>query len=260
MGINRRSFLKATGLTVAGLSNGWAVKAAAGEATEKPEAKALAGSSWVMVVDVRACLEEVGCEKCSKACDKAHNVPQIKTERHKIMWIWKEHFENAFPSRDYEHFEKSLLGNDVVVLCNHCEDPPCVRVCPTQATWKRESDGIVMMDMHRCIGCRFCMAACPYGSRSFNWIDPRPHIEKVNGKYPSDFPTRMKGVVEKCNFCAERLAVGQAPSCVEACDKKLLTFGDMDDPNSEVRKLVENNFTIRRKPELGTGPQVFYIV
>jgi molybdopterin-containing oxidoreductase family iron-sulfur binding subunit len=99
------------------------------------------------------------------------------------------------------------------------------------------------------------MAACPYGSRSFNFRDPRPFIEERNPK----FPTRMKGVVEKCNFCAERLAVGELPACVEASNGAL-TCGDLDDPKSEVRELLRSNFTIRRKPALGAGPSVFYIV
>jgi molybdopterin-containing oxidoreductase family iron-sulfur binding subunit len=99
------------------------------------------------------------------------------------------------------------------------------------------------------------MAACPYGSRSFNFRDPRPFIKKLYTKYP----TRTKGVVEKCDFCAERLAVGEMPACVEV-SKGALAFGDLDDPNSEVRKLLRDNYTIRRKPALGTGPSVFYIV
>jgi molybdopterin-containing oxidoreductase family iron-sulfur binding subunit len=112
-----------------------------------------------------------------------------------------------------------------------------------------------MMDFHRCIGCRFCMVACPYGSRSFNFRDPRPFIEDIN----KEFPTRMKGVVEKCNFCAERLAVGKMPACVEASNGAII-FGDLKDPHSEVRKVLHNNFTIRRKQNLGTEPCVYYIV
>jgi molybdopterin-containing oxidoreductase family iron-sulfur binding subunit len=102
------------------------------------------------------------------------------------------------------------------------------------------------------------VAACPYGSRSFNYKDPRPFIDEIE----EAFPTRTKGVVEKCTFCEERLARGEQPACVEACAKrgKALTFGDLDDPNSEVRKVLEEHFTIRRRPELGTKPQVYYIV
>jgi molybdopterin-containing oxidoreductase family iron-sulfur binding subunit len=150
-------------------------------------------------------------------------------------------------SEDVEHRPFPLL-------CNHCEEPPCVRVCPTQATFKRE-DGIVMMDMHRCIGCRFCMAGCPYGSRSFNFQDPRKGLKKENPEYP----TRTKGVVEKCDFCVERLAQGKMPACVEAAEGKIL-FGDLEDKNSEVRRALAEHYTIRRKPDLGTSPSVFYII
>jgi molybdopterin-containing oxidoreductase family iron-sulfur binding subunit len=144
-----------------------------------------------------------------------------------------------------------------LVLCNHCQNPPCVRACPTKATFKRDSDGVVMMDMHRCIGCRFCMAACPYGSRSFNFKDPRLGLNEKEINLA--FPRRMKGVVEKCNFCVERLALGQKPACVEASGGALL-FGDLTDPDSEVRHALRENFTIRRKPSLGTEPCVYYIV
>ena len=99
------------------------------------------------------------------------------------------------------------------------------------------------------------MAACPFGARSFNYRDPRPFIKEIN----QEFPTRMKGVVEKCNFCAERLAVGQLPACVEASEGKL-AFGDLYDPQSEVRKLIRTHYTIRRKQVLGTEPSVYYIV
>ena len=113
-----------------------------------------------------------------------------------------------------------------------------------------------MMDWHRCIGCRYCILACPYGARSFNWRDPRPHIKETN----PDYPTRMRGVVEKCTFCEERLARGELPACVTACDKGALAFGDLEDPHSEVRKLLEDRFSIRRRAGLGTQPEVFYLV
>lgn len=123
-----------------------------------------------------------------------------------------------------------------------------------------------MMDMHRCIGCRFCMAACPFGARSFNWGDPRKYIKEEEQN--PEYPTRAQGVVEKCQFCAERLAKGQLPACVEAarevCEKKgkepALVFGDLDDPNSEIRQVLRSHYSIRRKPELGTHPNVYYVV
>ena len=132
---------------------------------------------------------------------------------------------------------------------------PCVRVCPTQATWKRE-DGIVAMDWHRCIGCRYCVAACPYGSRSFNWMDPRGHLSAPNAA----FPTRSRGVVEKCTFCVERLSAGKVPVCVEACPEKAIVFGNLADSGSEIRRLLRSRYHARRRSELGTSPQVFYIV
>ena len=129
-----------------------------------------------------------------------------------------------------------------------------MRVCPTGATFRRD-DGIVAMDDHRCIGCRYCMAGCPFGARSFNFKDPRPEIAEIN----PTFPTRMRGVVEKCTFCSERLAVGKMPLCVEASEGAIL-FGDLGNPESDVRKTLAENFTIRRKPTLGTEPSVYYII
>ncbi len=208
-----------------------------------------------MVIDTRVCKEHPDCEACIEACHKAHNVPNIPFKRHEIKWIWKEEFEHAFPDIADEYLSEYLHDREFLLLCNHCEHPPCVRVCPTQATFKR-TDGIVMMDMHRCIGCRFCMAACPYGSRSFNWRDPRPFIKEPNPKYP----TRMKGVVEKCLFCTEQLAFGELPVCVRACPHGALKFGDLTDPNSEINQIIRENFVLRRKVSLGTGPSVFYIV
>ena len=115
-----------------------------------------------------------------------------------------------------------------------------------------------MMDQHRCIGCRYCVVACPYGSRSFNWKDPRsaPNLAELKNTYP----TRMRGVVEKCTFCDERLARGEQPACVEACSEKCLIFGDLEDAHSEVREILEKRHSIRRKPSLGTQPEVYYLV
>ena len=197
---------------------------------------------------------------------RTHNVPDFANPvspadkldpkdilRWEVKWIWTVPFENAFPGQKLEYLAQ-FADKSVPVLCNHCAKPPCVRVCPTKATWQRE-DGIVMMDFHRCIGCRFCMAACPFGSRSFNWGDPRPYIRERN----PEFPTREKGVVEKCDFCQERLAQGLMPACVEASGGAM-HFGDMADANSNPRKALRQHYAIRRKPHLGTEPQVYYLV
>jgi Fe-S-cluster-containing dehydrogenase component len=195
-------------------------------------------------------------DKAIDACNKAHNVPQIDSKKSEVKWVWKAPFENVFPEHSSYHSSKITKENDFLVLCNHCDDPPCVRVCPTQATY-RLPNGIVAMDYHRCIGCRFCMMGCPYGARSFNWENPRPYIKEYN----PDFPTRMRGVVEKCNFCGERIALGQEPACLEAVKASgAIVFGDLNDPESEIRQLLDKENTIQRKPSLGTKPSVFYIV
>jgi len=265
-GMDRRGFLKLAGLGALGaaaLPAGWslvkpgeALAALGGTVTDAVGA----GRRWAMVVDLRKDCPD-GCRECIGACNKEHNVPAFADEadpkRHEIKWIWQAGYHNAFPGNEQEHARKDLEHKEVTVLCNHCENPPCVKVCPTQATYKRP-DGIVMMDFHRCIGCRFCMAGCPYGSRSFNWRNP---LAGLPAKVPNPaYPTRMRGVVEKCTFCSERLDKNLQPACVEACTEKLLAFGDLKDPASAVRELLEKHFTIRRKPNLGTQPQVYYIV
>jgi molybdopterin-containing oxidoreductase family iron-sulfur binding subunit len=257
---SRRNFLKIAGISALGLGASPVLDAFAKEQDlQAPRMiqgeKALKATHWGMVVDTRKIHSPEDLQPMIAACNKIHNIPKLETENHEIKWIWAEAYHNAFPEKETNFLNEHLEHVALPVLCNHCEDPPCCRACPTQATFKRESDGIVMMDFHRCIGCRFCMAACPYGARSFNFRDPRPFIQETN----LEFPTRMKGVVEKCSFCAERLAEGKLPACVEASNG-ILIFGDLDDDKSEVRKALRENYTIRRKQNLGTGPSVYYIV
>lgn len=269
---SRRSFLKIAGISALGLGAKpiFNALAASEGREEKPTIEtarnenALTAKQWAMVIDTRKFESAEDLEPIIEACHKIHNVPDFMDQgnpkfkdankRHVIKWIWEEGYKHAFPTKENRFLNDRLKDLPFLVLCNHCENPACVRVCPTKATFKRK-DGIVLMDFHRCIGCRFCMAACPYGSRSFNFRDPRPFIKERNPK----FPTRMKGVVEKCNFCAERLAVGEMPACVEVSDGAIV-FGDLEDPESEIRELLGENYTIRRKQGLGTGPSVYYIV
>lgn len=261
MSINRREFLKIAGVsTMLGLGGVSAVNSLRNrvEASQiSPNPEALTAKRWAMVVDMSKFKTEEDYQRCIDACHHVHNVPNITDNpKHEIKWLWKETYEHAFPGNEDEYLSEEIKELPFLVLCNHCDNPPCVRVCPTKATFKRESDGIVMMDMHRCIGCRFCMAACPYGARSFNYRDPRPFINEKEENL--EFPTRMKGVVEKCTLCYERLAKGLQPACVEA-SKGALIFGDVEDPNSEVRKILGARYSFRRKPELGTRPSVYYI-
>jgi molybdopterin-containing oxidoreductase family iron-sulfur binding subunit len=254
MKMDRRKFLKLTGLTAA---CGLAIKHPLNfiASAQIPEGTPLTAGKWAMVIDLKKCISEKGCRDCIDACHSVHNVPEFGNPKDEIKWIWKEPFEHAFHDQEHEYIQKELKHAPTLLLCNHCDDPPCVKVCPPKATWKRE-DGIVMMDWHRCIGCRYCMAACPYGSRSFNWRDPRPFIKDIR----RDFPTRTRGVVEKCTFCEERLFKGLLPACVEECKPKALVFGDLEDPDSEVRRLLDSSYSIRRKPGLGTKPDVYYLV
>ncbi len=255
MGIDRRKFL-----TIAGLTTVTALGKKVIGSSAKEQQVVETGSKTVkrlaMAIDMQKCRQNEGCRECTNICHKIHNVPDFGNKKDEIKWIWKEDFEAAFPNQHHDLLEEEAKENPVVVLCNHCDDPPCVKVCPTKSTWKRESDGIVMMDMHRCIGCRYCVAGCPYGSRSFNFRDPRPFINEIN----SEYPTRAKGVVEKCNFCAERLTDGLLPACVETCPEKALIFGNINDPESEIREVLKSRHSIRRKPILGTNPQIYYLV
>ncbi len=258
MGIDRRKFMKVSGLTAVGLAAGTARDLFPSEQQPQvlPLENPLTAKRWAMVIDLKKCRQQNGCKDCIEACHRIHNVPDFGNPKDEVKWIWKESFEHAFHEQEYEYVTDEAKHSHVLLLCNHCDNPPCTRVCPTQATWKRESDGLVMMDWHRCIGCRYCVAACPYGSRSFNWRDPRPFVKEMQAGYP----TRMRGVVEKCTFCDERLAKGQLPACVEACKDKALLFGDLEDPHSEVRQVLQSRFAIRRKPSLGTSPEVYYLV
>ena len=277
MDTNRRNFLKVAGIsTLAGLGGTAVVdrlvagvnvahaSTEGGHGAEHAAAPAAHGAPadpnanrYGLVIDLKKFQEDPNLgEKIVNACIKTHNIPEFPDKKDEIKWVWMTNYENAFPENPSLYRDEATEKHQLPIMCNHCDNPPCVRACPTQATF-RTKDGLVVMDYHRCIGCRFCMAACPYGSRSFNWRDPRPFIKELN----VDFPSRMRGVVEKCTFCSERVEKGKLPACVEACgESKAMVFGNLNDPNSEIRKILKENHTIQRNPSLGTLPSVFYIV
>lgn len=250
MKTSRRYFLKVAGLSTFALAAG----AAGSEAAEyEAYPEGLKAHRWAMVIDTRRFTRPEQMKPIVDACHKFHNVPDIPGPK-EVKWIWDDTFEHAFASDPSSILPERIEKRRFFLLCNHCTNPSCVRVCPAGATYKTPG-GLVAIDYHRCVGCRFCMAACPYGSRSFNFMDPRPHVKALNPEYP----TRMRGVVEKCTFCAERLEKGQMPACVEASNGAIM-FGDLNDPKSIVRKVLASNFSIRRKPDLGTDPGVYYII
>lgn len=262
MALDRKDFLKLTGLGSLGAAVGACpFLASLARASKEVEivppggGTTTTGTRWAMTVDIAKCAAQGGCQACADACHRVHNVPDWGNKKDEVKWIWKEPFEHVLPDQAHGRLLEEVRDQDVPTLCNHCDSPPCVRVCPTKATFRRE-DGIVAMDPHRCIGCRFCVAACPYGSRSFNWKDPRLALDAIDPNYP----TRMIGVVEKCNFCVERLAEGKQPACVEACEHGALSFGNLNEPDSTVARQLRERFSLQRRPGLGTSPMVYYLI
>jgi tetrathionate reductase subunit B len=213
--LSRRSFMK----NVAG---GAAAAAAAAAAPASVRATVPSGKPrYGMLIDLRRC---TGCHACSVACKSEFDVPLGSFRS------WVEYVEKG----TYPNVTRTFLPR----LCNHCEQPPCVKVCPTGATWKREEDGIVVVDPDICIGCKYCIQACPYDARFLNPVT---------------------GAADKCDFCLHRVEKGLAPSCVNTCVGGARIFGDLNDPESEISKLVATNPVTVLRPEQGTEPNVFYI-
>ncbi|MFH1651177.1 MAG: 4Fe-4S dicluster domain-containing protein [Chloroflexota bacterium] len=224
---------------------------------------------WGMVIDLDKC---TSCQSCSVACKAENNVPHSTPEEYRRRTAPFWHKVIAVSRGEYPS-----AGVDLVPMpCMQCDDAPCVTVCPARATYHRE-DGIVVQNFRRCIGCKYCLIACPYGVRNFNYHepvdepyqrpDPPPDLAS-RGMWP--FPHRIHGVVEKCTFCFHRIdqglkegkkiGVDVVPACAEACPAHAIAFGDLDDPDSEVAMLLASRESVRLREEMGTSPKVFYLL
>lgn len=218
----------------------------------------LEGVLFAGALDFSRC---IGCRRCVYACVKENN----QSRHPQIHWIHVLQMEKEKgvdvleADLYYEAEEVPQEGHFYFpVSCQHCRAPQCTTVCPVQATWI-EPDGLVVVDYDWCIGCRYCIAACPYQARSFNWGDPTLPPEALNGKthYLGNRP-RPASVVEKCTFCIQRVRKGRYPACVEICPTGARKFGDLNDPDSEIRYIVENKRVLVFKEALGTQPKFFY--
>jgi Fe-S-cluster-containing dehydrogenase component len=250
--VNRRHFLRALG--AAGFTT---AVAAALNSPLRPRSGAGANRAegesahrWGMVIDLSKC---IGCRYCVYACQAVNDVADDMR--------WNVYLLDQTETGHIFHMTRP---------CMHCADAPCADVCPVGATYER-GDGLVVMDYDRCIGCRYCMVACPYDTRSFNWAkrtDDNPYQPEWGS---SEVPRRKRGVVEKCTFCVQRLDRGleqgltpglhraATPACVNICPVGARTFGDLNDPASEVAQIIATTPTLRLREDLGTEPNVYYV-
>jgi molybdopterin-containing oxidoreductase family iron-sulfur binding subunit len=222
------------------------------------DAGPLPGVEFAYALDISRC---VGCRRCVYACVEENN----QSRDPQVQWIRVLSMElegGVDFSESDPYYDADLVPEEghfyVPVQCQQCRNPPCTKVCPTGATWT-EPDGIVVIDYDWCIGCRYCMAACPYGARRFNWSQPQISVDELNSEthYLGNRP-RPKGVVEKCTFCIQRTRQGRYPACVEVCPVGARKFGNLLDPESEIRYILENKRVLVLKEELNTLPRFFY--
>ena len=198
---------------------------------------------------------------CVKACVKENNLDR-KSRTQYIRIFEMEPGQLDPTTGDAKYFHEVPVDNKFYmgVQCFQCENPPCVKACPTKATWQ-EPDGIVVVDYDWCIGCRYCMAACPYWGRRFNWGKPEiPNEEVTTRQHYLGNRIRPVGKVEKCTFCIQRTREGKLPACAEACPTGARVFGNLLDPNSEIRYVLKHKKVFRMKEELGTDPKFWYFI
>jgi molybdopterin-containing oxidoreductase family iron-sulfur binding subunit len=205
------------------------------------------GKKFVMVIDLARCKNV---KACQASCNHAHELNPGQN------WI------KIYPIQDAEYTAPYWEPT----TCMHCDDPPCVKVCPVDATFKRQ-DGLVLIDSDRCIGCRFCMAACPYSTRVFNWEEPQLPKEVAQKTYSCETSIpQKKGTVSKCDFCADMTRKGELPHCVSACPNGVFSFGDMVEDTVtngaetfRFSELIRDRAGYRLMEDLGTKPSVYYL-
>jgi len=216
------------------------------------------GTLFGYALDIQRC---IGCRRCVYGCVEENNLARNPEQIQYIRVLRLKDGTMNLEESDiyYDPEEVPEAGYYYMpVQCQHCANAPCTKVCPVRATWT-EPDGIVVVDYNWCIGCRYCMAACPYQGRWFNWGEPSVPKDEMNTQthYLGNRP-RMKNVVEKCTFCIQRVRKGEYPKCVEVCPVGARKFGNLLDPNSEIRKIIETKRVFRLKSELNTQPKFYY--
>jgi Fe-S-cluster-containing dehydrogenase component len=214
------------------------------------------GVSFGYALNLTRC---IGCRKCAEACHHENNHDRPTNNSYiRVLEMQQGSFAMEHGTVDYDHAVPAPGKYYMPVQCHQCDNAPCVKVCPVEATWK-ERDGIVVVDYNWCIGCRYCEAACPYHARRFNWRAPEIPADEINPNqgYLSN-RIRPQGVVEKCTFCLHRTRKGLLPACLEACPTGARVFGNLLDPTSEIRYVLEHKRVYVLKEELGTRPRFFY--
>jgi molybdopterin-containing oxidoreductase family iron-sulfur binding subunit len=214
------------------------------------------GVSFGYALNLSVC---IGCRKCAEACHQENNHDRRTGNSYiRVLEMEQGSLDMEKGTADYTHAVPAPGKYYLPVQCQQCDNAPCVKVCPVQATWK-ERDGVVVVDYNWCIGCRYCEAACPYHARRFNWTRPEIPAEEINPDqgYLSN-RIRPQGVVEKCTFCLHRTRAGRLPACLEACPTGARVFGNLLDPKSPIRWVLENKRVFVLKEELGTRPRFFY--
>ncbi len=234
--MNRRDFFKSgAAMATVTLAPGVTLMAFGGNA----DAAASSANRWGLLIDVNKCASD--CDACVSACSKENGWEDTGNPKTDAQWIRKVDLKDKVTGRELS----------MPVMCQHCENPPCVDVCPTGASFKRV-DGIVLVDKHTCIGCRYCMMACPFKARSF------VHEPLTDQK---SYAPRGKGTVESCTLCVHRIDVGGKPACVEACDTTgngAMMFGDLNDPDSEIAKALKSYPSTVLRADLRVNPGVHY--